>query len=63
MKEIEKFYEVLLSFPKADLDFAAVCRAAMLDEAQMDAILKDEFGFGGEEVIKSFKFDLPLGFL
>jgi len=54
-----KFYEALDACPRRDMDFGVICRKAGLNKEKTDRCLRDSLGFSGEEIVKSFKFDLP----
>lgn len=56
---LSKFYEALIACPRCDMDFEAICRKAGLNKEKTDRCLRDSVGFNGEEIVKSFKFDLP----
>ena len=44
-------------------DFDGICREIGADRRKLDLCLRDSTGFCGEDIIKSYKFDLPYLFL
>ena len=65
-RDFERLSEVLDSlmiYENPYMSFSEICNMAGISDVGMDAFIRDNFGVSGDDILKAFRYRIPLCFL